>query len=331
MSEDNRQPMPPPSVLWNTQNTIVQQHIDQNDSPSQPKRPRITIDNDQSHMQMPSQPLSALNADSGMSKPVYWQNAAFTQPQQSRDQSDHILKSPNQYIPASFSPHCPQPQANSSSFQPTTAYLAESQHHSANTASSKYHSNSNSSRPPTPLTPHDAYTHLSQLPVQSRPLTYYSHQQITPHATVKAQTLVSPPDTSILPSSSLPSGQFVPSQSYPQAHSACSNSPSPPLQEASFPPSQSITPVSADLSLLEMKSPIKGKGKHKGIPGPKARIPVEAKIAIAEHIISKGVSMANLDELAQITGLTKQQIKSQLVDNRQNVRKQLNEFAKGLQ
>ncbi|WVQ97860.1 hypothetical protein IAU59_004976 [Kwoniella sp. CBS 9459] len=75
----------------------------------------------------------------------------------------------------------------------------------------------------------------------------------------------------------------------------------------------------------------KGKGKHKGIPGPKARIPLEAKQAIGEHIIAKGVAMANVDELAQLTGLTKQQIKSQLVDNRQNIRKQLTEFVRSLQ
>ncbi|RXK37576.1 hypothetical protein M231_05118 [Tremella mesenterica] len=70
--------------------------------------------------------------------------------------------------------------------------------------------------------------------------------------------------------------------------------------------------------------------KAKGTPGQKARIPVEAKVIIAVEIIMKGLATINVDELVEKTGLTKQQIKSQLADNRQNVRKQLIELARTL-
>ncbi|KAK4686305.1 hypothetical protein P7C73_g3829, partial [Tremellales sp. Uapishka_1] len=69
----------------------------------------------------------------------------------------------------------------------------------------------------------------------------------------------------------------------------------------------------------------------KGRPGAKTRIPREAKIFIAEQIIAKGTAAVDVEWLATETGLSTQQIKSQLVDNRQNVRKQLMETAKGLQ
>ncbi|WVF70023.1 hypothetical protein IAT40_004809 [Kwoniella sp. CBS 6097] len=121
--------------------------------------------------------------------------------------------------------------------------------------------------------------------------------------------------------------------------SAATTSPSPPLRSAVHSLTPPLEQVSGPVSSMEAQDEgtaaqsegKKGKGKHKGIPGPKARIPLEAKQAIGEHIIAKGVAMANVEELAQLTGLTKQQIKSQLVDNRQNVRKQLTEFVRSLQ
>lgn len=42
------------------------------------------------------------------------------------------------------------------------------------------------------------------------------------------------------------------------------------------------------------------KGKHKGKPGAKARIVRDAKITIAEHIIAKGIAMANVEELSKM-------------------------------
>lgn len=95
----------------------------------------------------------------------------------------------------------------------------------------------------------------------------------------------------------------------------------------------------------------------------KARIPTDAKIVIAEHIITRGANSADVEDLVALvrsirptpvfyrafihcladdcfrcdalsllqTGLNKQQVKSQLVDNRQNVRKMLMELARGLQ
>ncbi|WVQ76824.1 hypothetical protein IAR50_006498 [Cryptococcus sp. DSM 104548] len=103
------------------------------------------------------------------------------------------------------------------------------------------------------------------------------------------------------------------------------NSPSPSLEHANIDPGLRMSHVGKAPGMTV------NKGKHKGTPGPKARIPREAKVLIAEHIVAKGVSMANVDELSRITGLTRQQIKSQLVDNRQNVRKQLVEAIRSLQ
>ncbi|WVQ84050.1 hypothetical protein IAT38_006195 [Cryptococcus sp. DSM 104549] len=127
------------------------------------------------------------------------------------------------------------------------------------------------------------------------------------------------------PSTSTSSGQTHPSPS-PSLESISGSAAAAAAAGPSRPQGLGGLPLSAGVG-----APHPPKGKHKGTPGPKARIPREAKIAIAEHIIAKGVSMANVDELARITGLTRQQIKSQLVDNRQNVRKQLVEAARALQ
>nr|ODN98907.1 hypothetical protein L204_02872 [Cryptococcus depauperatus CBS 7855] len=91
---------------------------------------------------------------------------------------------------------------------------------------------------------------------------------------------------------------------------------------------------SAESLASEAISSTLSKGKFKGISGIKARIPREAKIAIAEHIIAKGVAMANVEELSRIAShrIDKNTlIKSQLVDNRQNIRKQMVEFVRNLQ
>ncbi|WVW78688.1 hypothetical protein I302_100648 [Kwoniella bestiolae CBS 10118] len=224
-------------------------------------------------------------------------------------------------------------------------------------------STSSLSRPPTPITPHAPGGFPNPILISSQefhPLpglspspststsggisygTYpqhYVHHSVPTYGppSVQPQGSGSLTTTSILrPPSTTPS-----SSNSPSAHGQ--PSPSPPLRAVGPVPSSSSSsstlgfPQSSQVqgddlaSLEDQVKPSKPKGKHKGIPGPKARIPVEAKIAIAEHIISKGVAMANLDELAQMTGLTKQQIKSQLVDNRQNIRRQLSEFARNLQ
>ncbi|ODN96389.1 hypothetical protein L198_04103 [Cryptococcus wingfieldii CBS 7118] len=103
------------------------------------------------------------------------------------------------------------------------------------------------------------------------------------------------------------------------------NSPSPSFESANIDPGLRMSHAGKAPGMTI------NKGKHKGTPGPKARIPRDAKVMIAEHIIAKGVAMANVDELSRLTGLTRQQIKSQLVDNRQNVRKQLVEAIRSLQ
>ncbi|WWC67727.1 uncharacterized protein I206_101639 [Kwoniella pini CBS 10737] len=182
------------------------------------------------------------------------------------------------------------------------------------------------SRPPTPspITPH-----LSTTPYHFPPQAHYIHQPLPTN--FRPMYSIRPDPERSDDSLAAQSSSFVPSptpHTYRSSNSTA-NSPSPPIRESSITPHPPATPIITESSAEKTKT--KGKGKHKGIPGPKARIPSEAKVTIAEHIIAKGVTMANLDELAQITGLTKQQIKSQLVDNRQNVRKQLNEFARGLQ
>ncbi|WWD00354.1 hypothetical protein V866_007266 [Kwoniella sp. B9012] len=222
---------------------------------------------------------------------------------------------------------------------------------------------SNLSRPPTPITPHAPGGFPNPHPNPNHdfhpsPLggelglgyTTYPHPQhyihhpiptYIPHS-VQSQNSGSGPGplmtTSILRRpSTAGSSSNSPTPIATGTAAAYQQSSSPPLQSVARPSSTSNVQDSPIPSLEQIQSiststtTTKPKGKHKGIPGPKARIPAEAKIAIAEHIISKGVAMANLDELAQMTGLTKQQIKSQLVDNRQNVRKQLSEFARGLQ
>ncbi|WVQ69029.1 uncharacterized protein L199_007241 [Kwoniella botswanensis] len=218
---------------------------------------------------------------------------------------------------------------------------------------------SSHSRPPTPITPHapggfpnpDSNQDFHPSPLGDGlglAYTNYPHPQHYVHHPIPTYI---PPSiqsqnsgsglgplmtTSILrPPSTAGSSLDSPTPIATGTAGAYQPSPSPPLQSVAVPSSTSNVQDSPIPSLEQLQSTpvttVKPKGKHKGIPGPKARIPTEAKIAIAEHVISKGVAMANLDELAQMTGLTKQQIKSQLVDNRQNVRKQLSEFARGLQ
>ncbi|OCF76712.1 hypothetical protein I204_02413 [Kwoniella mangroviensis CBS 8886] len=230
---------------------------------------------------------------------------------------------------------------------------------------------SSHSRPPTPITPHapggfpnpnpnsnpnqdfhpssSGGGHGLAYPTYPQPQ-HYVHHPIPTYIppSIQSQNSGSRPGplmtTSILHApSTASSSSNSPTPIATGTAAAYQPSPSPPLQSVvnAVPSSTSTSNVQdspipsleqiESTSTLTSTTTVKPKGKHKGIPGPKARIPTEAKIAIAEHIISKGVAMANLDELAQMTGLTKQQIKSQLVDNRQNVRKQLSEFARGLQ
>jgi hypothetical protein len=82
-----------------------------------------------------------------------------------------------------------------------------------------------------------------------------------------------------------------------------------------------------------------------GARGSKVRVAVEAKRAIAEEIISRGVAGLDVASLAaqvrpehiqsphadEKTGLTTQQIRSQIADNRNNLRRQLMQLAKSLQ
>ncbi|OCF38655.1 hypothetical protein I317_07576 [Kwoniella heveanensis CBS 569] len=166
----------------------------------------------------------------------------------------------------------------------------------------------------------DSLDQLALKPLSSTPSTkahppHYSHHRLPLHPSQAATP--TPMPTSLIPTATA--------------------TPSPPLRSAIPSRHANLEPASLRVGdEANHHSPWqgegkKGRGRHKGVPGPKARIPVEAKQAIGEHIIAKGVAMANVDELALLTGLTKQQIKSQLVDNRQNVRKQLTEFVRSLQ
>ncbi|WRT64979.1 uncharacterized protein IL334_001920 [Kwoniella shivajii] len=207
-----------------------------------------------------------------------------------------------------------------------------------------------STRPPTPSTPQgkstmktgyhqpSSATASSTTPIPAP--SSYIHRMLPsriPHLShpQQQQQQQHPPPPSSAPQRNSPS-------TYPEAaqsavntiqtlNSRQRNSLSPPLRSIPTTTTEHGSPEPEPRVTVTGKGKGKGKGKHKGIPGPKARISHEAKVIIAEHIISKGVTTANLDELAQTTGLTKQQIKSQLVDNRQNVRRQLNEFVRGLQ
>ncbi|ORY27808.1 hypothetical protein BCR39DRAFT_221715 [Naematelia encephala] len=84
------------------------------------------------------------------------------------------------------------------------------------------------------------------------------------------------------------------------------------------------------LSPSDSTPPSKHINTANGVTTHKQRIPREARIALAEDIILKGIATVKVDELARKTGLTTQQIRSQLVDNRTNLRKQLLDLVKSM-
>ncbi|ORX34441.1 hypothetical protein BD324DRAFT_653218 [Kockovaella imperatae] len=95
--------------------------------------------------------------------------------------------------------------------------------------------------------------------------------------------------------------------------------------ERSFSPS-----FSPSTPLKKVKKESKDSSKTPSTFSPKLKLPQSNKQAIAKEIISKGVQSIDLEALMAITGLTKQQIKSQLALNRNNIRKQLMDLAQTL-
>ncbi|WWC59227.1 uncharacterized protein I303_101777 [Kwoniella dejecticola CBS 10117] len=382
MSEDDRRSMPPPSS-WtpsqaSTSTDSETQRLEREGASPVPKRPRINTDTEaapsssSAFFYSASAPSSSVSArPSGHLGPASAseyhfpststagepRNLNLTQDVGTSASVDRRTSISSSTSTSGFwqpppppadsqdrhrMPHSPYAQTNATLFPP---------HHSHTQPQSQQphqhqpqHQFPNTSRPPTPLTPHVSLPLPFPVPSHGeydRPQpvlptvgypqhpqhTHNTHQPLPIHQSLPMYTT-----STAGSSSSTSTSSIVPSQAQRSYAASTSNSPSPPLQETptSTTPQPPATPLSAEPSETKASS-TRGKGKHKGIPGPKARIPAEAKMMIAEHIIAKGVAMANLDELAQLTGLTKQQIKSQLVDNRQNVRKQLAEFAKGLQ
>ncbi|WWD22146.1 hypothetical protein CI109_106635 [Kwoniella shandongensis] len=59
------------------------------------------------------------------------------------------------------------------------------------------------------------------------------------------------------------------------------------------------------------------------LEGNQRRIKPELKAVIAEHVVNKGCENADLVEMVKVTGLTRRQIRAQLDDNRNNIKKYL--------